>query len=77
MTNILDKKICLVYYDDDWYKNKSVKGKIMPKQESFQKAVGTVKTAGFKAGVKKLNVVNFAEEFKKRDIDIVNSGLEK
>ena len=49
----------------------------MPKQESFQKAVGTVKTAGFKAGVKKLNVVNFAEEFKKRDIDIVNSGLEK
>jgi len=49
----------------------------MAKQESFQKAVETVKSAGFKAGVKKLKVVNFAEEFKKRDIDIVGSGLEK
>lgn len=49
----------------------------MAKQESFQKAKETVKTAGFKAGVKKLNVVNFAAEFKKRDIDIVGSGLEK
>ena len=49
----------------------------MAKQESFQKAKETVKSAGFKAGAKKLSVVNFAEEFKKRDIDIVNSGLEK
>ena len=49
----------------------------MAKQESFQKATETVTSAGFKAGVKKLNVVNFAAEFKKRDIDIVGSGVEK
>ncbi len=49
----------------------------MATQESFQKAKEAVKVAGFKAGVKKLNVVNFAAEFKKRDIDIVGSGLEK
>lgn len=49
----------------------------MTKQNSFLKAKENVKSAGFKAGVKKLNVVNFAEEFRKRDIDIVNSGMEK
>ena len=49
----------------------------MAKQDSFQKAKETVKSAGFKAGAQKLKVVNFAEEFKKRDIDIVSSGMEK
>lgn len=49
----------------------------MAKQESFQKAKESVKSAGFKAGAKKLKVVNFAAEFKKRDIDIVSSGVEK
>ena len=66
-----------MYYDGTWYRNKSIKGIVMAKQESFQKAAETVKSAGFKAGAKKLKVVNFAEEFKKRDINIVNSGLEK
>lgn len=49
----------------------------MAKQNSFGKATGTVKSAGFKGAVKKLNVVNFAAEFGKRDIVIGNSGSEK
>lgn len=50
----------------------------MAKHESFKKATeNTAKTAGFKGAVKKMNVVNFAAEFKKRDINIGNSDLEK
>ena len=46
----------------------------MAKTDSFNKAV---KTAGFKEAAKKLNVVNFAAEFKKRGINVENSGVEK
>ena len=50
----------------------------MTKQDSFNKATETTaKVAGFKGAVKKMNVVNFAAEFQKRDIDIRNPGAEK
>lgn len=46
----------------------------MAKQDSFNKAA---KTASFKAAAQKMNVVNFAAEFKKRGIVVENSGVEK
>ena len=49
----------------------------MAKEESFKKATEAAKTAGFRGAARNLKVVNFAAEFKKRDIDVVNSGVEK
>ncbi len=46
----------------------------MAKTNSFNKAA---KAAKMKAAVQKMNVVNFAAEFKKRGIVIENSGTEK
>ena len=50
----------------------------MAKMDSFKKAAeNATKAAGFKNATKKLDVVNFADEFKSRGIVLGNNGLEK
>lgn len=62
-----------------WYnivlidREKSAKGIVMAKQDSFKKGTETAKSAGFKGAAKKLNVVNFAVEFGQRGISIGKS----
>jgi hypothetical protein len=48
----------------------------MDKNESFEKAIMGVKSAGLRNAAQKMKAVDFAAEFQKRGVD-VNAGFEK